>query len=543
MGKALGHLPVATTAFGSLNLRDQPANLKAYQALNSHDVVHRAGGAIAQREGYEAFSAPLVQTPAGLGVIYTSTGTRRLLVSGATRADALNADGSLAGHSDATLTAPLLSFARYAEPNVETVYAASGPDELRKYDATAGFTTPTFTKVDAVTGVATGGLTGPRAAIVAAWPGEDRLVFAGFTAGVANAGPAGLASSPDTVYFSEPGDPERVRTTGFVRLTPGDGELIQAVVPWRELLFIFKETKFFVFSGISIDAQGTAEFVRRVVDTGVGAAGRRCAVGARDGVYVQHRTGLFRTRGDDPAPVFGELGPLWTHDSCPYYSSGLIIPAAVGDGVMAAVEDRIYLSFASDKGAGAQNRLLVLNTDEQWATVWHIGTRGLACFRGGDRDELVFGAPSTMAVNRVRRELTDDDGDPINGYYLTAYEEQAQGRVVRVPRFALWGSGSVFASQARDFEAPAWWARVDFGASGDLWGDGTDPNDLWGDGSDPTDLWGPTAVIQGELVARAEMGAKLAYAIKSVDGIPWLVTGAARHLAGVRPATPIRKDG
>jgi hypothetical protein len=56
-----------------------------------------------------------------------------------------------------------------------------------------------------------------------------------------------------------------------VDLTPNDGEVI---TEWRvgaATLFVFKQTKFFVFYGNSTDGSGNPVFNYRSVDLGVGA--------------------------------------------------------------------------------------------------------------------------------------------------------------------------------------------------------------------------------------------------------------------------------
>jgi hypothetical protein len=121
-------------------------------------------------------------------------------------------------------------------------------------------------------------------------------------------GPGGTATNPSRVHFSNPGQPDvgdRRRKLGrgrnFIDLTPGDGEQIQAAVTWRELVFIFKETKFFVMWGESTAADGTPVFnVREVVNSRwPWRTAKRSAVG-RDGVYFLNRRGVYHTNGGDP---------------------------------------------------------------------------------------------------------------------------------------------------------------------------------------------------------------------------------------------------
>jgi hypothetical protein len=106
---------------------------------------------------------------------------------------------------------------------------------------------------------------------------SNRLIATAFGT-QANAGPGGFPTNPSRWFASNPGQPEVWETDGnaspirgrnFGDLTPGDGEQIMTAVTWRELVFIFKETKFFVLWGESTNTDGTPIFnFREVVNAG-----------------------------------------------------------------------------------------------------------------------------------------------------------------------------------------------------------------------------------------------------------------------------------
>jgi hypothetical protein len=110
-----------------------------------------------------------------------------------------------------------------------------------------------------------------------------------------------------------------VRGRNFGDLTPGDGEQIMAAVTWRELVFIFKETKFFVLWGEGTASDGTPIFNFREVVNSVGLASKLAVAAGRDGVYFFNRRGVYRTTGGNPELLSDPISPLWTGNPADYY--------------------------------------------------------------------------------------------------------------------------------------------------------------------------------------------------------------------------------
>jgi hypothetical protein len=103
------------------------------------------------------------------------------------------------------------------------------------------------------------GLAAYKGNYLAVQPLDDRLVIAD-------------ASTTSKLWFSDAATPETITASNFVQVTPGDGQPITGMAVFGTQLFVFKQTKFFVFYGNSTDATGLPVFNYRMMDTGVGCS-------------------------------------------------------------------------------------------------------------------------------------------------------------------------------------------------------------------------------------------------------------------------------
>lgn len=146
----------------------------------------------------------------------------------------------------------------------------------------------------------------PKGRLYGVLPQSNRLAVASFSG--ATDGPNSGTSSTHHVYFSAAGDPETWTSTNYVQLTPGDGEDIVAMASWRDMLFVFKRTKFFVFSAPSTDASGNPVFNYREVRAGVGPSLAAGVLPMPDALYfLDPSYGLYATTGGDPRCVSNEV--------------------------------------------------------------------------------------------------------------------------------------------------------------------------------------------------------------------------------------------
>ena len=233
-----GYQPYAFTDFsGGLNLRDKSDTVGDKEAIDLLNVTFTERGAIRQRDGYsDLTTADLTNRVDSLGVFYSASGNKHVIAGCGTRLEAISTAGAVLASKTGLAGGPY-SFARFADPTHEYLYAGNGADTLQRWDGSA-WAAPTAT----VNGTAASAM--PKAgsiAVTAVVPGStsgtnaaNRLVATAFGTQT-TAGPGGTASTPSRVYFSNAGQPEAWETDGdvlsgrgrnFRDLTPGDGEQI-----------------------------------------------------------------------------------------------------------------------------------------------------------------------------------------------------------------------------------------------------------------------------------------------------------------------------
>jgi hypothetical protein len=461
--------PFPFQGFGKgLNLADKPDTVDPAECIDAMDVLFSDRGAITQRAGYDNLTgSALTNRVASLEAFYTSAGTKQLLAGCGTRLEALNTSGAIV-KSATGLTNAVWDFARFGQPNSEVAYAGNGTDTLRKWNGTE-WTVPTAT----VGGEASKAM--PKAGAICVDPGTNRLVCSCFS--TTTGGPNGLTSSPSHVYESEPGNPEGYEPSAFYQLTPGDGEKIQAVIAWREFVFIFKETRFFVRYGVSEGADGAPVFNWRAVEAGVGLASPRAVCVHPTGVYFMSRSGVYRTTGQEPELISSLIEPIWSGDISNFYTGGVMAQGSITNCAMTAHEDRIYLSFPTES---ANNRTLVYDPQYEWWSLLSIPASCMTVFRPGNTNELVFGyASGSNHVGRHSPIYANDDGSAITSYWRSGWFDLGSSSVKKNRAQKAWGTGKAQMGLASDFrQGVGTLTEMDFtDATTDTWGGTT-----WGGG-------------------------------------------------------------
>lgn len=520
-----GYTSYPFQGFGKgLNLRDKPDAVDPAEAIDALNVAFTSRGAIEQRPGYDNLTGALTNRVASLEPFYTSGGTKQLLAGCGTRLEALSTAGAIV-KSLTGLTSAVWDFARFGKPNAEVAYAGNGTDTLRKWNG-AEWTAPTAT----VNGEA--GKAMPKAGSLCVWPAAgNRLVATRFS--TTTGGPNGATSSPDHVWFSDPGDPEAWHTTGTeenqVQLQPGNGEPIQACIAWKEFVFVFKETSFFVFTQQATDGNGSPEFVFRPVEAGVGLASPRAVCIHPSGVYFMARNGVYRTTGQEPEQISSLVEPIWSGEASPFYTGGTLAHGSITNCAMGTWEDRIYLAFPTSEANG---RVLVFDPRYEWWSLYNIPASCLASFRVGSTEEMVFGyASGENKVGRHSTAYTNDDGAAIESYWRSGWFDLNNPDVKTVRGSKFWGAGKVFCGLGHDFhQGTGTLDLLDFSElPGDEWDKST-----WGAGE-----WAVPAGLNSDSKRRATRGTTFSlYLFNSTKDQEWSLHRATHHLREVRkPST------
>lgn len=396
--------PVTFERFAGLDLRASPG---ANTAIDMSNVVVDANGeSIRSRDGCAAFVGL-----AGTQILHITTwggdtATRYMIaVSGAGQLAAVDgggvgvATGTLAGAALSNVSSQMIG-----TPTASYVYLTSGSGWAR-FDGTA-WTTPTMPAVVA------------SARTVAVSPSDNRLAV------------GGTGNSFSRVQFSDPGAPETFGANNFVDVTPGDGEFIVAAATWHNLLFVFKQTKFFVFYGTSPNVDGSPIFNYRMVNTGIGCSHPNAVAVAPDGIYFLDRRGIFHTSGGPPQMISEPLDPFFRNQPHPYFAGGATYaPAQAGQGQMLTfAQGRLYCVLGTT-GTPALKPFVWDQASNSWS-LWALTIAGNGISTFGEartqasqegRVELVAGIGNT--VYRFSPQLTTDNGQAINSNYRAAFTD------------------------------------------------------------------------------------------------------------------------
>lgn len=499
---------------GGLVLQAQPDVLEPTQAVDLLNVTFSERGAVRSRDGFaQLTSSALTNQPDSLSGYLTSGGTKRLIVGNGNRLDVLT---SFPGASAANTTAPSASphfFARFGGPTTEAVYIANGTDQIRKLDGTT-FSAPA-------------GLSGQTGKFVAFW--QNRLV-------VAREGGTTAGNNPSSVNFSAPIDPENFATTVYEDLAPGDGEQIMGMVAWRELLFVFKETRFFVFYGIGSNQDGTANPDYRVVDSGCGLAASKALVAARDGVYFLDHKGVYKTTGQEPQQVSDLIDPFFNGTPSIYFRSNTLNRSQIDKCAMGYWNERIYLACPTGS-SGTNDRTWEFDPRYGWWSLYDLPVAAMAAFRPSNDEELVFAYSSgENHLGRHSSSFENDDmatdatgGTAITSRWRSGWLDLGSLDVKRVREEKLFGEGVCGVEVTTDFADNGTVGAVTFSTAGtDVWT--TDPADLWTDDAD--DVWGGTRQTVARLFRQARRGSVFSVEFSnSTLSTPWAMHRAVLHVA------------
>jgi hypothetical protein len=473
---------------GGLNLHSSPDAVPEDEALDALNVQFSERAAVQQRAGYaQLTTAEGTNRYDSLTAFYKSDGTKQLVAGAGNRLEAISTAGGVIANI-ATPTANPHFFQRFGGPTAEHLYIANGTDTVRRWTG-AAFETPAYT-----------GAT-PDGKFLGLSTTDNRLVVARFNGTVAG-------DNPSTVRFSNEGVPTTFTSTHYEDLTPGDGEEIMGVATWRDLIFVFKQSKFFVFYGNTVGDDGEPIFNYRPVDAGVGLAASRALAVTPHGVYFLDRTGIYLTTGSEPARVSDKVEPIFTGGSSTYYQGGELNDAAISAATMVYHDERLWLSFPSG-GSTTNDRNLVFDRHEGWWTLYDIPAGPMAVFRPGNVEELIFGYASGLkhlgrhfansSYTADNMDTSGAGGTAITARWLGGWFDLDHPAVKTIRESKIAGTGVVTVSIYRDFStSPSFSREVQFTPDGALYDSGL----LYDSGV----LYGPSRIIKTKPLRRAVRG-------------------------------------
>jgi hypothetical protein len=453
--------PETFSRFGGLRLDIPVGQVGADEAIDFLDVDWGAGfGDLGPRMGASKWSKKasvynqLFRAAAG---VFLSRRENKIV---ALQNGEETATTSVAGTSGDV--GPHLSFARLGTPAASYTYVGGQFGEgVKRWDGEA-FSAPKCS-VDGAAGKEM-----PNASGLAAWSdGGNRLVVAGATGAT---GPGGATSSSSHVWFSEPGAAESYESTAYVQLSPGDGENILDACEWNGQIFVFKKSRFFVFYGVSTDAEGKPIFNYRTVEIPGNESlshkyysGSMC-VPAADGVYFLTDHGIYLTNGGTAVPASTTLEGL--RESVRY--EGPALTTFEGEGRLLSLMnatsierlgERLFIPLYELSPVEAKapepaiSRTLVYDIPREAWLVWSGKVRGMVVMtqEGGEEPHLYFSAFGGGIYRYDPGETADAHVTMAprwqSGFYNLGSEDEKA-----LTQAKLWGSGEVNVATAKDFE-------------------------------------------------------------------------------------------
>lgn len=408
--------PFVIDKFAGLNLFDDPQEVGPSTAIDLLNVDLDQRGRVRNRDGSTALTAAAAN-PHTQSLHATTAGAAEEIISRVSNTlTPYNLSTGVVGVTQ-VIAGPTSnnSFTNIGIPGGVRTYIAAGT--LYRYSA-AGFLAIGAAPISPT--------------LVASTANDNRLV---------------ISDGTDKLSFSDAGDPETFGANNFVRLWPGDGETMTGLVRWRDLLFAFKQTRFAVFTGTSVDSSGNPVFNYRAVDAGRGAYAAGMAVAGEEGVYFADSTGVYLTAGDTPRYISGPLEP-WlkagSFGSLPAFS-------LTGGVTLVYHERRLYVTYTNN----ASSATLVYDPVMDAWFVWQLGAVSIASVpRTYVGRGLYFGEFTSKKIAKIDTSVATDQGSAVSWSWTSApYDLGYPGQVKITMESRVWGLGSVTVRVANDYGA------------------------------------------------------------------------------------------
>jgi hypothetical protein len=417
--------PVVIDQFSGLDLRADPEQSACVDLLN----VQLEQGYLRSREGYTELLA--VASGSRIFRIGNHTDGSILFVDENADMNSVNLTTGVRTTVTANLTNDSGPYVSFGGTGGQRTYYGYGDASTQFSRITEGpvAITPTITNPGSTDNSVFG-------VCLAVSPNDNRLVWC----------------SGHRVYFSGAGTPETFGANDYVDVDPGDGEYITAALSWRDLVFVFKESKYFVFYGTSTSSTGTPVFNYRKVRT-KGATFQHGACAGPDAVYFHSDDGIYMTTGGEPTCISRELDPLWNRSPVPAAFQGSAMDYVTdmdAGGGLAWYRGRLYVSVSMD-GTDTPTDMLVWTPGLGWS-LWDVA--GYSPLAATGERALVF-AYAAGAKQIGKFDLfsqATDAGTAIVSRYRSGFGDLGSPGVEKTVRETeLTGIGSPSFAWSRDF--------------------------------------------------------------------------------------------
>lgn len=272
-----------------------------------------------------------------------------------------------------------------------------------------------------------GTTTTPRGGFLATWARQARLVAA-YSA--INSGPEN-----SRVHFSAAGDPETWGANDYVDVEPHNGETITGVQALGNAIVVFKQTRAYIFYGVSIDSDGGAIFDYRAVNlgdevypyshsTGYLVSGKMSA--DNDFVYFLASRGVYRmSEGGNPSLISAPITPIF-EDAATYGTFSFVT----------VTPDRVYV------GGSTSYTLVLEKSTGQWTMYGFAAQSILPLQPNGNIPREAWMMCGSRLVE-LDTATTTDLGASLTWSYTSNFDDLgAAGQVKIAPESQLVGSGT-----------------------------------------------------------------------------------------------------